>query len=58
MPDTITISRKKYDFLRKKAKLADDLLKNIPEPLETYLASQKTLAKDWSYKGDDVWNDL
>ena len=25
---------------------------------ETFLASQKTLSKDWGYSGDDVWNEL
>lgn len=32
--------------------------KNISESLSTMFASEKTLAKDWSFKGDDIWDEL
>ncbi len=37
-----------------------DLTKDgkLSEGLATMLASGKTLKKDWSYKGDDAWDDL
>ncbi len=38
----------------------NDIIKTgaITEGLETFIASEKSLKKDWSYKGDDVWDDL
>ncbi len=32
--------------------------RNAFEGLSTMLASEKVLAKDWNFKGDDVWDDL
>ncbi len=58
MADTVTIPKKEYESLKKKAKLAEKLSKHIPESIGTYLASEKSLKKDWGYKGDDVWNEL
>ncbi len=38
----------------------DDIIKAgaITEGLETFIASEKTLRKEWGYKGDDVWDEL
>jgi len=58
MSETITIPKAEYASLKKKAKIADKLLKRVPESVETYLASENVLKKDWSFKGDDVWNEL
>ena len=32
--------------------------KKLSEGAETYIASLSVLAKDWNYKGDDVWDEL
>ena len=32
--------------------------KRLSEGMETYVASEKALKKDWAYKGDDVWDEL
>lgn len=32
--------------------------KKISEGAITFLASEKSLKKDWDYKGDEAWNDL
>ncbi len=32
--------------------------KGVPEGLKTFIASEKSLKKDWAHKGDDVWDDL
>ncbi|MBU2477004.1 AbrB/MazE/SpoVT family DNA-binding domain-containing protein [Candidatus Micrarchaeota archaeon] len=38
----------------------DDLIKEKEnsEGIATYIASEKSLKKDWGYKGDEVWDDL
>lgn len=38
----------------------DDVIKAgaMTEGLETFIASGKSLRKDWGYKGDDVWDEL
>lgn len=30
----------------------------IAESISTMLASEKVLKKDWSFKGDDIWDEL
>lgn len=45
-----TITLRKVDNLMKGKKLS--------EGLETFIASENTLKKDWIYKGDDVWDEL
>ncbi|MFH1752507.1 MAG: AbrB/MazE/SpoVT family DNA-binding domain-containing protein [archaeon] len=39
---------------------AEVLLKDkfLSKGIETFIASEKSLKKDWGYKGDDVWNNL
>jgi len=32
--------------------------KKITEEIETFLASEASLKRDWDYKGDDVWDEL
>lgn len=32
--------------------------KEKPESRLTMLASEKTLEKDWNFKGDDIWDEL
>ena len=58
MDKTVTILRTEYNSLKKKAQLADKLVKRIPKGIQTYIASEKTLKKEWGYKGDDVWDEL
>lgn len=58
MKETVTIPKSEYNQMKRKAKLADKIIKRTPESAKTYIASEKTLKKDWSYKGDDVWDEL
>ncbi len=44
------VSLAKMDSLLKK--------KRSMEGIATMLASEKTLEKDWKFKGDDVWDEL
>ena len=39
---------------------AENVLKRerVCEGTETFMASGSSLKKDWSYEGDDVWDDL
>ncbi len=39
--------------------LNKNLAKNVPFlGAETFIASEKSLMKDWGYKGDYVWDEL
>ncbi len=36
----------------------DEVVKETPEGVKTFIASEETLKKDWSYVGDERWNNL
>ncbi len=50
------ISKKELKELKKTSK---EMQKgHFFDGIKTFVASEKSLKKDWSYKGDDVWDEL
>ena len=58
MADSITIPRKKFEELKKKAGAFDRLSEKLHKP-HVMLASETSLAKDWlSEEEEEAWKDL
>ena len=39
-------------------KASEAVKSGLSQGLQTFVASQKSLKKDWDYKGDEVWDEL